>query len=257
MKKSSVILEADNLCLAGEIYFPEATKKPLPALCLCHGIPAVPDNPNDRGYAVLAERCCDAGFITLFFNFRGAGLSQGNLDILGWTQDLKAAIDFLSSFDEVDKSSICLLGSSGGAAVSVYVAAHDPRVSSIITFACPADFTFMSDKQQAKMLIDNFRSIGVIRDKDFPPSIDEWLEGFNTVSPIQWIDKIAPRHLLLIHGEEDEVVPIEHACKLYEQAQDPKKLTTIPGAGHRLRLEEKAITTALNWLKSEFTLTSS
>lgn len=200
---------------------------------------------------MLAERFRAIGFVTMIFNFRGTGLSQGNLDMLGWTHDLKAAVDFLCNQDEVDSSRLCLLGSSGGAAISVYVAAHDPRVSSVVTFACPADFAFLPTKENAKSLLDRFRSIGVFRDTDFPPSVEEWLEGFSTVSPIRWVDKISPRPLLLIHGDKDDVVPIDHAFRLYEKAREPKEIITISGAGHRLRLEEKAITTAIDWLKTQ------
>ena len=251
MKRNKVLLEADNLHLAGEAYYPEAMDEPYPAICLCHGIPSGQHNPTDGGYPALAERFCAAGFITLIFNFRGTGQSQGNLDMLGWTRDLKAAIDFLSNLDEVAKSRLCLLGSSGGAAVSVYVAANDPRVSSVVTLACPADFNFPPVKQPGKSLIDHFRSIGVIRDTGFPHSMDEWLEGFSTVSPIRWVDRISPCPLLLIHGDKDEVVAVEHALRLYEKAGEPKEIAIIPGAGHRLRLEEKAITTALDWLQTK------
>lgn len=173
--------------------------------------------------------------------------------MLGWTRDLKAAIDYLVSLEKVDKSRLCLLGSSGGAAVSVYVAANDPRISSLVTFACPAEFSFLTDKQRAMATIDHFRSIGVIRDTDFPHSMDEWLEGFSAVSPLRWIDRISPHPLLLIHGDKDDLVPVEHAYKLYERAGEPKELVIIPDVGHRLRLEEKAMTTALNWLKARLT----
>jgi fermentation-respiration switch protein FrsA (DUF1100 family) len=255
--KRDFTLTVDNLQLPGEVYLPETTKRPCPALCLCHGIPSgQPSSSDDRGYPGLAERFCAAGFVTLVFNFRGAGLAQGNLDMMGWTRDLKAAIDYLASIEEVEKSRLCLLGSSGGAAVSVYVAANDPRVFSLVTFACPAEFGFLTDKQRARATIDHFRSIGVIRDADFPPSVDEWLDGFSTVLPLRWIHRISPRPLLLIHGDKDALVPVEHAHKLYEKAGEPKELVIIPEAGHRLRLEEKAITTALDWLRSTAKLTS-
>jgi len=255
--KKDFTLTVDNLKLPGEVYFPETTKWPCPALCLCHGIPSgQPSSGDDRGYPGLAEKFCAADFVTLIFSFRGAGEAQGNLDMLGWTRDLKAAIDYLASLEEVDKSRLFLLGSSAGAAVSVYVAANDPRVFSLVTFACPAEFSFMTDKQRVKATIDHFRSIGVIRDVDFLSSIDEWLDGFNTVSPLRWIDRISPRSLLLIHGDKDDLVPVEHAYKLYEKASEPKELVILRGAGHRLRLEEKAITTALDWLKAKGKLTS-
>jgi len=255
--KRNFTLKVDNLNLPGEVYFPETTKRPCPALCLCHGIPSgQPSSSDDTGYPGLAERFCAAGFVTLIFSFRGAGEAQGNLDMLGWTRDLKAAIDYLASLREVDKSRLYLLGSSAGAAVSVYVAANDPRVSSLVTFACPAEFSFLTDKQRAKATIDQFRSIGVIRDDDFPPSVDDWLAGFGTVSPLHCIDRISPRPLLLIHGENDDLVPVEHAHKLFEKAGEPKKLVIIPGAGHRLRLEQKAVNAALDWLTATAKLTS-
>jgi fermentation-respiration switch protein FrsA (DUF1100 family) len=250
--KIDITLTVDNLRLPGKVYFPETTKSQCPALCLCHGIPSgQPASSGDTGYPGLAERFCAAGFITLIFSFRGAGEAQGNLDMLGWTRDLTAAIDYLSGLEEVDRSRLNVLGSSAGAAVSVYVAAKDLRVSSLVTFACPADFGFMTDKKRAKATIDRFRSIGVIRDAGFPPSPDEWTDGFSEVAPIKWISKISPRPLLLIQGNKDDLVPVEHARKLFEKAGEPKKLVIIPGAGHRLRLEEKAIATALDWLKAK------
>jgi uncharacterized protein len=255
--KEKVTLKADNLRLPGEVYLPDTTGRPCPALCLCHGIPSgQPASGGDTGYPGLAEKFCVAGFITLIFSFRGAGEAQGNLDMLGWTRDLRAAIDYLAGLAEVDKSRLCLLGSSAGAAVSVYVAANDPRVSSLITFACPAEFNFLTDNKRVKATIDHFRTIGVIKDTGFPSSEDDWLNGFSTVSPFKWIDKISPRPLLLVHGERDDLVPVEHARRLFEKAGEPKNLVIIPGAGHRLRLEEKAVNTAFDWLKSTAKLTS-
>jgi fermentation-respiration switch protein FrsA (DUF1100 family) len=249
--KRNFTLTVDNLRLPGEVYFPETATQPCPALCLCHGIPSgQPALSGDTGYPGLAERFCAAGFISLIFSFRGAGQSQGNLDMLGWTRDLNAAIDYLASLPEVDRSRLCLLGSSAGAAVSVYVAASDPRVSSLVTLACPADFGFLSDRRQAKATIDRFRSIGLIKDAGFPPSVDNWLDGFKTVSPLHHINRISPRPLLLIHGDKDDLVPMGHARQLFEKAGEPKELVIIPGAGHRLRLEEKAVNTALDWLKA-------
>jgi dipeptidyl aminopeptidase/acylaminoacyl peptidase len=221
--KRNFVLKVDNLNLPGEVYFPENQKRPCPGLVLCHGIPSgQPNSGSDAGYPGLAERFCKAGFITLIFNFRGAHGADGNLDMLGWTRDLKAAIDYLFRLDEVDNSCLCLLGSSAGAAVSVYVTANDPRVSSLVTLACPAEFGFMTDKERARTTIDHFRSIGVIRDADFPPSVDDWLAGFSEVAPIKWVDKISPRPLLLIHGDKDDLVPVEHTRRLFEKAVSPR-----------------------------------
>lgn len=251
MEVRGVYLEVDGLKLAGELYMPYPVNRPAPTLCICHGIPAAPYNPADRGYAVLAQKFCSAGFVTLIFNFRGAGRSQGNLDMIGWSRDLQAALDFLSGLKEVDKIRLCLLSFSGGAAVSVYVAANDPRVSLLAACACPADFALLAGKEATSSVIQHFREIGAIRDKDFPPSVEHWMKGFETISPIRWIDSVAPRPLLLVHGDADEVIPLEHAHKLYQKAKEPKELAIIPNAKHRLRLEEAAMAAVLDWLKAK------
>ena len=249
MEIKQIRLKADGLELAGELHVPSSDKA-YPALCICHGIPAVPHDPTDKGYTLLAQSFCHAGFMTLIFNFRGTGKSEGNLDILGWSRDLQAALDFLYNLKEADKTRFCLLGFSGGAAVSVYTAAHDPRVSSVVACACPADFRSLSQRETPLDTIQRFRQIGAIRDKDFPTSIEEWQKGFETVSPIKWIDKIFPRPLLLVHGDADELIPLEHAYKLYQKAKEPKELKIIPGAKHKLRLEKAAMAFVLDWLKA-------
>ena len=249
MEVREIRLEADGLELVGELHVPSRDKVH-PALCICHGIPAAPPDPNDRGYTLLAQRFCHAGFITLIFNFRGTGRSEGNLDILGWSRDLQAALDFLYDLKEVDKTHFCLLGFSGGAAVSVYVAAQDPRVSSVVTYACPADFHSLHQRETPPDTIQRFRQIGSIRDKDFPPSVEDWQKGFETITPINWIDKISPRPLLLVHGDADELIPLEHAQKLYQKAKEPKELKIIPGAKHKMRLEKAAMDFVLAWLKA-------
>ncbi len=198
----------------------------------------------------MAERICRQGFAVLIFNFRGTGDSGGNLDILGWTRDLKAAIDYLYALPEVDRSRLSLLGFSAGAAVSIYVASQDSRVSSVVACACPAEFAALTEVDDPSSVIDHFRSVGVVRDKDFPHSVEEWLGGFRLVRPIEHIGGIAPRPLLLVHGSQDETVEVGHAHKLYARAGEPKQMIIVDGAGHRLRQNDKAMAIVIDWLKS-------
>jgi len=250
VKIESVSFKADGLKLVGEVYIPESAS-PSPCLCLCHGIPAAVSNLSDQGYPVLARRFCAAGFVTFIFNFRGAGRSAGNLDMLGWSRDLTAALDYLSSRKEVDRKRLSVMGFSAGAAVAVHVAAHDSRVASLVLGACPADFSFLIKSQPPSELLQHFRDIGVVKDRDFPPSLTDWLSGFDEISPVRWIGHISPRPILIIHGDEDEVVPLAHAQRLYRESGEPKDIAIILEAKHRLRLEEGAIDRALSWLKAK------
>jgi len=244
-----VTLEVDGIDITGQLYLPEGNGI-YPTVCTCHGIPAGIPDPTDRGYASLAEKISPHGFAVLIFNFRGAGASGGNLDMLGWTRDLKAVIDYLYALPQVDSSYLALLGFSGGAAVSVYAAAGDKRVSSVVACACPAEFNLVTIADSPHSLIDHFRSIGAIRDGDFPASVQDWFNGFELVKPIDYIARIFPRPLLLVHGSQDETVEVSHAHRLYARAGEPKQLAVVEGAGHRLRHSEAAMDIVIDWLKS-------
>ncbi|MDD5093249.1 MAG: alpha/beta fold hydrolase [Dehalococcoidia bacterium] len=242
-------LDVDNLKIVGEVYYPTQTKERQPALCICHGIPGSSPVLNDRGYPLLAERFANEGFITCIFNFRGCGESGGNLDLLGWTRDLTAVIDYLAQLKKVDRSRIALMGFSGGAAASVYVTAHDKRVFSLIACACPAEFMLTEERLEA--MLQQCRDLRTIRDVGFPPSLKEWGSHFRAVNPIDWIEEVSPRPLLILHGEKDELINPVHAQMLYDKAKAPKELVMVPDGVHRLRTSEPAITAALGWLKKK------
>ena len=246
-----VSLKVEGLHLAAEVYLPTG-KGAHPAVCICHGVPAkrTPD-PTDRGYPLLAEKFSKEGFISFIFNFRGTGDSEGNFDMLGWTLDLTAAIDYLFQLDGVDKSRLSLMGFSGGAMASVYCAANDKRISSVIACACPARFFDISEFSKIEEFLAHCRQVGIIRDNSFPPSVKKWAKGFDEVSPLKWIHRISPHPLLIVHGDSDQTVPLSHAWELYNKAREPKEIAIIPGAEHKLRLSEPAMNTALAWLKKE------
>mgnify|MGYP000111883383 CR=1 FL=1 len=245
-----VTLTVDDIPIVGELHLPEGGG-PHPAVCICHGIPSgKPRDPADGGYPELAARICREGFAAFIFSFRGAGESGGNFDLSGWARDLTAVIDYLWALPGLDRAHLSLLGFSGGAAVAIYTAARDKRVSGVAACACPAEFTFLNELDEPHKVIDHFRSIGIIRDASFPASVEAWLGGFNEVRPIDHVAGIAPRPLLLVHGDRDETVALSHARRLYEKAGEPKQLAVIDGAGHRLRQNGPAIRQVSLWLKN-------
>lgn len=250
MLKDFSIVPVDGISLVGQLLLPDLEKK-YPLVCLCHGAPSGdPPQPDDGGYPELAERLCREGLAVYWFNFRGTGDSGGNMDLAGWARDLQAVLDYLWGLDNFDKSRLSLMGFSAGAAVAIYVASKDTRVSSVVACACPAEITpFNQNNWQS--LIDHFREIGSIRDEDFPPSLEEWVAGCQRIHPINHIAAIAPRPVLIIHGSQDSTVPVEDAQRLFEKAGRPKRLIIIDGAGHRLRSDKRVIDAILKWLKPE------
>jgi dipeptidyl aminopeptidase/acylaminoacyl peptidase len=249
MKIEPISWKSDRLTIRGEIYLPSGTTGPFPALVLCHGIPAKVKGPDDRGYPMLAEKFCGKGFLVLIFNFRGAGQSEGDFDILGWARDLEKGLNSLSLRPEVDRKRVFLMGFSGGAAVSIYVAARHKEVTAVVSCASPAEFRDLSTAKALEDFLTHARDVGIVKSPDFPRSMELWKRSFKTVRPIDWVDRIPPRPLLLIHGTRDDVVPVRQAHRLYEKVKGKAELFIIEGAGHRLRVEEKAMEKAMEWLK--------
>jgi putative redox protein len=65
---------------------------------------------------------------------------------------------------------------------------------------------------------------------------------------VESVARVAPRPLLIMHGEEDDVVSPDDARVLYARAHEPKELVMLPKTGHRFRSESVAIERALDWL---------
>jgi fermentation-respiration switch protein FrsA (DUF1100 family) len=172
------------------------------------------------------------------------------MDLYGWTRDLQAVVDYLVGLKSTDVSRLYLVGFSGGAAVSVYVGSQDKRITGIVGCACPAHFGLFTGSGEPEAIIERYRSIGAIRDADFPPTVAGWFDDMKKITPLDYVAGIAPRPLLLVHGSADETVPVDHAHQLYERAGEPKELAIIDGAGHRLRQEDRAVSAFLDWIKS-------
>ncbi len=52
------------------------------------------------------------------------------------------------------------------------------------------------------------------------------------VRPIDDIDEISPRPVLIMHGGRDELVPADAGTRLYAAASEPKMLWYAPDAAH-------------------------
>ena len=250
MKIEPISWKSDGLTIRGEIYRPSDQAGPFPTLILCHGIPAKIKGPDDRGYPLLAERFCGEGFLVVIFNFRGAGLSEGDFDILGWARDLEKGLNTLYLRPEVDRKRVFFMGFSGGAAVSIYVAGRHKEVAGVVSCASPAEFRDLSTAKGLEDFLTHARDTGIVKSPDFPRSMEAWKNSFKTVRPIDWIDRIPPRPLLLVHGTRDDVVPFRQAHRLHGKVKGKAELFIIEGAGHRLRVEEKAMEKASKWLKN-------
>ncbi len=173
----------------------------------------------------------EAGYSCFLFDFRGHGRSEGNYTSFGFHErkDLLGAVDLLRS---KGISSVGVLGFSLGAVVGMTTAAVREEIVAVIS-----DGAFIQlRKALARGAEERGLPTWIIR--LLGPFV-LWLAGrrvgcdLEESDPIRWVDKIAPRALLLIHGDRDWYISTEDVRRLYDRAGQPKELWIAPEAGHR------------------------
>jgi putative redox protein len=217
-----------------------------PAVILCHGFPIGPlDARRSAGtFPELIDRMArELNCVAMTFNFRGCGDSEGDFSLQGWVDDLRQAITHLLSTTE--PSGVVLVGTNTGGSIAVCVGADDPRVSAAALLSPRADFDDWAD--HPRRFLEHAREIGAIHDPRFPPVVEEWTREFRRFRPIASARRFAPRPLLVMHGEEDDSVPVSDARQLVN-SHGAAEMSLLPGAGHRLRHDPRAIAILLGWI---------
>jgi len=88
--------------------------------------------------ASLARKLADMGMITLRFNFRGVGNSQGQqTDGRLEPLDLAGAIDAALTRPGVNPLKVCVIGHSFGAYIALLYAPFDPRIRTLVAISLP------------------------------------------------------------------------------------------------------------------------
>ncbi len=241
---------SDGMKIRGTIFFPIARPSRLyPALIVCHGIPGagIARPENDPGYEALAREFAALGVVVVIFNFRGCGESEGDFDMKGWTHDLEAVVDPVLNTPHLDPTRLLVLGFSGGGAAAIEVASHHSGIYALAVVGTPAHFRiFEKDKDE---IIADFRERGIIRHPDFPRDPDKWMASFEEVEPLRWVAHFRGNNLFIVHGDQDELIPVEHAHELLERAPAGRaRLSIIPGGFHRLRLDPTCIAVLKDWV---------
>ena len=179
-------------------------KKDFPTLVFFQG------NAGNISHRIYKTRpLFEAGHGLLLVGYRGYGGNPGSPSEDGLYHDARAALEYLQGRG-VPNERVVLVGESLGSGVAVRMAT-ETRVRAVIL---EAPYTSTVVVGQAAYF---FLPVGLMMYDRFP-SID-------------LIDQIqAP--LLLIHGEQDRVIPIRFGRCLYGAARQPKQAHFIPGAGH-------------------------
>lgn len=192
----------------------------LPIVVGCHGLFSDGNSPKQ---IALAERLNALGIAFFRFDHRGCGGSEGDFSevtsLEGRVRDLTAAVEMLRKRADIGDA-VGLFGSSMGGAVCLS-AAPDLDVAAVITVAAP---------------------VRIISDDAAMKAIERSGDG-SAVDPAFYRRRLTfdlsgrlPRlhHILVFHGEADDIIPVANAHEILKNAGEPKRLILQKGGDHRI-----------------------
>ena len=232
---------ADGLKIHGYLTLPPGVTSPqgLPLVVLAHGGPASHDT---MGFDWWAQATASRGYAVLQANFRGStGYGQAFLEA-GYGEwgrkmqtDLSDGVRYLAARGVIDPARVCIVGASYGG----YAALAGPTLDRGV-YRCAISVAGVSDLR--RMVESEAREAG----RPNTETVRYW-NRFMGASRLgdRAIDALSPAHLadqadapiLLIHGKDDTVVPIEQSrimADALRRAGKPVEFIELQGEDHWL-----------------------
>ena len=175
----------------------------------------------------LARPLHEAGFAALFIDTRCHGASDDDrfTSLPRFAEDAEHAFAWLAAQPGIDPQRIALLGHSVGAGAVLFAASRTPQVAAVVSVAAFSHPVAMMRRLLAAKRLPE-RPLGRYILDYVQKTIGH---RFDDIAPLTTIARIR-RPVLLVHGEDDEVVPIVEARQIYAARGDtPVELMTIAG----------------------------
>ena len=204
---------------------------------------------KDRLWAVaLAEALAEAGFNALRFSFAGNGKSDGKFEactISKEVKDLKAIVD---AAEEEGYHRICYAGHSMGGAVGVLAAAKDERIELLISLAGMVHTKKFCETEFGEVTPGK----GNMWDEEGCPLSKAYVDDMIKINTVLNKTEKIDVPWLLVHGDKDDVVPVEEGQEMYVAAYEPKELVILEGVDHVFSGdgEGKMTEAVVSWLKT-------
>lgn len=228
---------ADGTELTGYLTLPKGREaKGLPLIVNPHGGPAARDEP---GFDWWSQAMASRGYAVLRVNYRGsAGFGWKFLEA-GFGQwgrkmqtDLSDGVRYLAAEGAIDPKRVCIVGASYGGYAALAGATLDPGV-----YRCAASVSGPSDLRRFVIWSRSANGLMALRYwTRFMGAENQRDEVLDQISPALHVDK-AQVPILLIHGKDDTVVPLEQTLimqRALEKAGKPVEMVIMPGEDHWL-----------------------
>ena len=211
-------------------------------LIIGHGVTGNKDRPF---VVALAEAVAAEGLPVLRFSFSGNGSSDGDFrksTISKEVEDLGVVITAAHK----NGYRVIYAGHSMGGAVGVLAAAADDRIKFLISLAGMVNTKAFYEREFGEETPDS----GCMWEEPSCPLSSTFKNDLENI--VTTAHKAADIKIpwLLVHGSEDDVVPISDSQEIFDLANEPKKLVEIPGANHVFSEsgEKQMIDAVIDWI---------
>lgn len=177
--------------------------------------------------APLAVPLLAAGLHVLLLDARCHGRSDDDeiASMPAIADDIGVGLGWLRGRPDVDRSRMVLIGHSVGAGACLLVASRDQEVSAVVSIASMAHpETFMETMLQGRLP----RPLVRLALRFVEHAVGQPFESF---APVNTINRVRVP-ILLVHGDQDQTVPLEDARTLLAQTGGRAQLLVIPGGAH-------------------------
>lgn len=164
------------------------------------------------------------GYNLFTFDYRGYGQSAGTASMPGALEDISAAIEQARQLPGSPHTTrLILYGQSlGGALLLPTVASLDNRHDIVVVIA---DSSFPSYRRLAREKLASHWLTFLLQPLTSLLVSDRY-------APEHMLTRISPTPLLVIHGDQDTIIPWQHGQGLYDRATMPKWFWKLQGVRH-------------------------
>ncbi len=206
-------VRSSGLKIRGNIHLPE--DRPAPLIICSHGLFSSKESSK---FIALANCLAAGGFVSVRYDHRGCGISEGAMEettVSGRIKDLCAVYNQLRRHPAVN-GAIGLMGSSMGGYINL-LATRQLEAHALAIWSTP-------------LTINHRKKIE--SDASYPALNDAFYEDLNQHRLQRPLGGV--KAALVVHGQNDELVPLWHAFSIYGALNGPKILKILPGADHRI-----------------------
>jgi fermentation-respiration switch protein FrsA (DUF1100 family) len=171
------------------------------------------------------------GIGALLIDQRAHGESQGDFTTMGYLEanDVRGAYEYLTGHPEVNSERIGIVGHSMGGSTAIQAMAQMPELRLLLA---ESTFTSLDD-----FVNENIQGVTGLPAFPFGPLVVWFAErevglDLDLVKSAELIGTIAPRPVMIVHGDQDPLIFVNNAYELYEAAGEPKELYVVVGGVH-------------------------